>query len=83
LPEDERMASWHLVTGDGRVASAGAAFGPLLRRLPGGGRLAGLAERFPDAAERGYRWVADHRTPLGRALPTRAKKWADGVIAGR
>ena len=65
------------------MTSAGAAFGPLLRLLPGGVPLARLAERFPSVAERGYRWVAGHRTPIGRALPAGAKKWADDVIAAR
>ena len=82
MPEDERMASWHLVTPDGAVRSAGAAFSPLFRLLPGGAPLAGLAERFPRLAERGYRWVADHRSLLGRALPASARRWADRVISG-
>ncbi len=81
MPEDERMASWHLVTSDGAVRSAGTAFSPLLRLLPGGAPLAGLAERFPRAADRGYRWVADHRTLFGRPLPAALKRWADRVIS--
>ena len=36
MDEEQRMASWHLVEADGRVYSAGAAFPPLLRLLPGG-----------------------------------------------
>ncbi len=83
MPGEERMASWHLVTGDGRVASAGAAFAPLLRLLDGGGPLAGLAERFPGAVERGYGWVADRRSALGRVLPERTRRWADATIARR
>src|ERR671914_515493 len=35
MPEEERMASWHLARPDGEVQSAGAAFPPLLRELPG------------------------------------------------
>ena len=83
MPEEDRMASWHLAEDDGRVTSAGAAFAPLLRLLPAGAPLGRLAERFPAAAERGYRWVADRRTPLGRALPDSLKRWADAVIARR
>jgi predicted DCC family thiol-disulfide oxidoreductase YuxK len=83
MPEDERMASWHLVEPDGRVHSAGAAFAPLMRLLPGGRSLAPLFDRFPKASERGYRWVADHRSPFGRALPGRAKRWADRLIERR
>ena len=61
------MASWHLVS-DGDVSSGGAAFAPLGRLLPGGRPLAALADRFPRAAERAYRLVADHRTGLGRLV---------------
>ena len=63
LDERARMASWHLVTGDGRVFSAGAAFPPLLRLLPGGRPLAAIAAAFPRLTERGYRWVARTRGP--------------------
>jgi len=80
MPEDERMASWHLVDSGG-VHSAGAAFPELFRLLPGGGPLAALAARFPRASERTYRFVADHRSVLGRALPTAARRWADRMIS--
>jgi predicted DCC family thiol-disulfide oxidoreductase YuxK len=83
MPAAERMASWHLVSPGGRVHSAGAAFEPLLRLLPGGGPPAALAGRFPDAAARGYRAVADMRSPLGKALPARLRRRADALIAAR
>ena len=35
---ERKMGSWHLVTPDGRIHSAGAAVAPLARLLPGGGR---------------------------------------------
>jgi predicted DCC family thiol-disulfide oxidoreductase YuxK len=82
MPEAERMESWHLVGPDG-VASAGAAAPPLLRLLPGGGPPAALAERFPGAVERAYRWVADHRGVLARPLGERALGRADALIAAR
>jgi predicted DCC family thiol-disulfide oxidoreductase YuxK len=81
MPEEERMASWHLVEG-GTVRSAGAAFPPVLARLPGGAPLARVTERFPGAADRLYRWVAGHRTLLGRPVPASARRWADRVISG-
>jgi predicted DCC family thiol-disulfide oxidoreductase YuxK len=83
MPEDERAASWHLVDPDGRVHSAGAAFSPLLRLLPGRRRLAPVFDRFPKATDRGYRWVADHRSLFGRAVPQRAKRRADERIEQR
>jgi len=81
MPEAEQMASWHLVLRDGTVWSAGAASSPLFRLLPAGAPFARLAERFPRAAERGYRWVADRRTVFSRLLPAAAKRWADRVIS--
>jgi predicted DCC family thiol-disulfide oxidoreductase YuxK len=92
LTPEERDASWHLVidppgpdqlsfdTGPERF-SAGAAFAPALRLLPRGCRIAWFVARIPGATERGYRWVAGHRGPLGRLVPGRARRWADRVIA--
>jgi predicted DCC family thiol-disulfide oxidoreductase YuxK len=81
MPEEEQMASWHLVEA-GTIHSGGAAFPPVLARLRGGRPLALASERFPGASERLYRWVADHRSLLGRPLPASARRWADGVISG-
>ena len=80
MPESEQMASWHLVE-PGRVSSAGAAFSPLFRLLPGGAPLARLADRFPKAAESGYRLVADRRSAFGRPIPAPMERWADRVIS--
>ena len=77
------MASWHLAEPGGRVHSAGAAFAPLLRLLPGGRALAPVFERFPRASERGYRWVADRRSVLGRLVTERAKRRADARVEQR
>jgi predicted DCC family thiol-disulfide oxidoreductase YuxK len=81
LGADERMGSWHLVDRDGRRYSGGAAFAPLLRLLPRGGRLAKLAERFPRAVEAGYSAVANRRSWFGRLVPPAAKRRAEAVIA--
>lgn len=64
MDEERKMASWHLVTPDGTVYSAGAAFPPLLRLLPGGGPLAALTAAFPGLTERAYRYVARTRGPV-------------------
>jgi predicted DCC family thiol-disulfide oxidoreductase YuxK len=81
MSEDERTASWHLVLSDGTVHSAGTAFSPLFRLLPSGAPLARLTDRFPRAADVGYRFVADHRTAFGKPLPAATKRWADRVIS--
>jgi predicted DCC family thiol-disulfide oxidoreductase YuxK len=95
MPEAERMASWHLANSGWSVSgaenaahtdhpvvwSAGAAFSPLFRLLPGGAPLALLTDRFPGAAERAYRWVAGHRSAIGRLIPQAARTWADRVIS--
>ena len=63
-----RDGSWHLITRDGRVASAGAAVPLLLRELPGGGPLARVAEALPRTTDRAYRALARRRRVLGRLL---------------
>lgn len=68
ISPEERLASWHLVTADGRVVSGGAAAEPLARLLPGGRPLAFLFRTFPRATERTYRWVSDNRGRLTRLL---------------
>ena len=81
MPEEERMASWHLVE-PGAVHSGGAAFGPVLSRLPGGAPFGRASERFPRASDRLYRWVADNRSLFGSPIPASARRWADRVISG-
>jgi predicted DCC family thiol-disulfide oxidoreductase YuxK len=83
MPEEQRMASWHLVGPEGAVHSAGAGFPPLLRLLPGGAALAALAARAPRLTERGYRWVAGHRSLFGRLIGEGAKRRADRRIDAR
>lgn len=83
LPGEERSASWHLVDGSGVVNSAGAAFPPLFRLLPGGAPFAAVAGRFPDATERAYRWVAGNRSRWGRFVTDGAKRRADNRIDER
>jgi predicted DCC family thiol-disulfide oxidoreductase YuxK len=68
LEPQARLDSWHLVTSNGRLFSAGAAAEPLARLLPGGRPLAALFRAFPGLTERGYRYVADHRDRWARLL---------------
>ena len=83
MDEDERMASWHVIGADGRVVSGAAAFVPLGRLLSGGRPLAALADRWPRAAERAYRLVADHRSALGRLVTRGAAARARRRIEAR
>jgi predicted DCC family thiol-disulfide oxidoreductase YuxK len=66
MDEHTKMKSWHLVTPDGRVHSAGAAAPPLFRLLPGGRSLAALSSTLPGTTERAYRWVSAHRERLAK-----------------
>ena len=83
VPADRVMESWHLVTPDGRVRSAGRALPELLRRLPAGRPLAALAARFPRAADRVYFAVADRRSAIGRLIPAGARRRARARVARR
>ena len=81
IPEDRRLESAHAVVGgETGLVSGGAAAAPVLRLLPGGAPLAGLADRLPGAADRSYRWVADHRTVLSRFVPLALKERADTIV---
>lgn len=66
LTPEQRLDSWHLISPAGERFSAGAAFPPLLRLLPGGRLPAAAAARLPGLVERGYRLVADHRSTLSK-----------------
>jgi predicted DCC family thiol-disulfide oxidoreductase YuxK len=83
LEPDERAASWHLVASDGSRESAGAALPKVLELLPGGALPAAVLTHFPGVTERGYRWVADHRSSLSRLVPSAAKRRATAVIRSR
>lgn len=72
MDRERRMGSWHLVTEDGRVYSAGAAVPQIMDRLPAGAPIALLARAAPGLTERAYGLVARHRDRLGRALGAEA-----------
>lgn len=83
LTPQQRAGSWHLVSPAGERTSAGAAGPPLLRLLPGGTLPAAILAAAPNATDRSYRWIADHRSTLSRALPAAAKQRATQLIAQR
>ena len=80
MDEQTRMASWHLVTADGRVWSAGDGVAPLLRLLPGGGPVARVASALRPVTRRAYDFVAAHRAAFGKALSRRARERADARL---
>jgi len=69
-----RLDSWHLVSGNGKLFSAGAAAEPLARILPWGRPLAAVFGAFPGLTESAYCYVAGHRDRWARLL---------GIDAGR
>jgi predicted DCC family thiol-disulfide oxidoreductase YuxK len=73
LGPDERMASFHLVSPQGRRLSGGEGLPALLRLLSGGRAPAAALSRLPALSDRGYRWIAEHRSQLSRFVPRRAK----------
>src|SRR5207247_8333149 len=83
MSEEARMASWHLVSPDGEVRSAGAALAPLMRMLPGGAPIAFVAEALPGVTARAYDLVARSRGAIGRLIPEGAKARADSVLERR
>ena len=83
LEPDERMASWHLISPAGERRSGGAAAAPLLRLRPGGAAPAAVVARMPRLTDRGYRWVAAHRTGLSKFVPKRAKRRAAERVRAR
>jgi len=83
LAPAERIVSWHLISAAGERFSAGDAIPPLLGLLPGGRPAALAFVRTPGLAERGYRWVAAHRSQLSELVPSRAKQRAGERVRRR
>lgn len=73
MDPERKMASWHLVTPEGRILSAGAAIPELLRLLPGGGPLAAIAGLAPRVTDAAYRLVSDHRDRLAELVGRRRR----------
>ena len=82
LTPEQRLASAHVVTPDGRVHSGGDAVVPIARVLPGLGPVAALAGALAAPTRWGYRQVAAHRTRLGRLVSQDRRTRATEAIAG-
>jgi len=80
MSDEQRLASAHLVTPDGRVHSGGDAVAPLLRRLPAGRPLSALAGLAPGLWRVGYGWVAGRRGVFGPRIPRAAVERATARI---
>lgn len=80
LTEEQRNASWHLVSPDGERESAGPAAPRLLRLLSGGAAPAALLAASQPVTNRAYNWVAGNRTMLSRFVPSKFKRGADEKI---
>jgi predicted DCC family thiol-disulfide oxidoreductase YuxK len=83
LMPGDRMASWHLISPTGERRSGGAAVAPLLRVLPAGRLPAAGFTRVPRLTDRGYRWVAEHRSQLSKWVPSSAKERASQRVHQR
>jgi predicted DCC family thiol-disulfide oxidoreductase YuxK len=83
MDHERRLASWHLAAPGAAPASAGAAFPPLLRLLPGGAPLAWASARLPGLTERGYAAVASRRGILGARIPAGIRRRASELVKAR
>ena len=81
MPVEERLASWHLVEAGGRVSSGGRGLAAVASYLPGAGPLAPLLRR--EIVDRGYRFVADHRSQFSRVVPRFAVRRATARVEAR
>ncbi len=83
VPAEERLASWHLVTPDGEVHSAEAAFPGLFSRLPAGAPIAWLTSLLQGPSGLGYRLLVANRTRLGRRIGHERRERATRLLDER
>jgi predicted DCC family thiol-disulfide oxidoreductase YuxK len=81
LSPEERLASVHLISPDGERLSGGSMLAPLLRLLPGGTIPALGIARIPRLTVGAYDWVANHRSRLSRAVPSKMKQRASARVS--
>jgi predicted DCC family thiol-disulfide oxidoreductase YuxK len=83
MDPEVRMQSWHFLTPDGRLLSAGRALPDVLTLLPGGRQLSWATRVLMPLTERAYRLVARSRGRLGPLLSERARARATALVAKR
>ncbi|HEX8741770.1 MAG TPA: DCC1-like thiol-disulfide oxidoreductase family protein [Thermoleophilaceae bacterium] len=83
VPEEDRLASWHLVTADGEVRSAERGFPGLFSRLPAGAPIALVTGAAPGVFGAGYRALVANRTRLGRRIGQERRDWATRMLDER
>lgn len=83
LDPDLWMASFHLVSPEGELLSAGEALPALLRLVRGGRFPAAALARFPAFTGGIYRWIAEHRMGLSRLVPGRWKQRGAELVRDR
>ena len=81
IPEAERLQSAHVVTPADTVYSGGDAAAPIAAALPLLTPTAPLLRAFAGPARGAYRFIAGHRSTLGRWLTPAMRERADVRIA--
>lgn len=68
LPAEERYGAWHVICPDGRMVSGAAGIAASFAALPPviGWLPSRLLRRFPQAADRGYKWFVVNRGWISR-----------------
>jgi predicted DCC family thiol-disulfide oxidoreductase YuxK len=76
-----RLASAHLIDGDGQLFSGGEAAAPIAAALPSIARAAPLLRRLARPVNAGYNLVAANREQFGRLVGGSSRARADRAIA--
>ena len=76
LTPAERMASWHLISPTGERRSGGAAVRTAPETAACWSAPGGRFRAVPGLTDRGYQWVAEHRSQLSKLVPSSAKQRA-------
>ncbi len=81
VPAHLRLASAHLIDGDGRLYSGGDAAAPIAAALPQLARTAPLLRRLSRPVNASYNLIAANRERIGRLVGSASRERADRAIA--